>query len=590
MTNVQFSEVMRTIIIMSLSSGVLALMLFVLKPIIRHCLPTSVQYCLWLVALGALLVPISKLIVVSKTPSNIMVAPIHTLVERDIIIAEKEKNTIPPTNTQTEESPTMPTVKSTQNPASMATTIFMILYPCVVLIVLLYNIFSYVLFTRKVRCHRIRAVKDELYEYIGLCKDVNPPRLYRSPYVTTPMLIGIFNPEIILPDREYSDEQLQSILQHELTHLRRKDVAVKWLSLLACALHWFNPIVWLMRREIERVCELACDEAVISNLDNGGKQNYGDTLISIVTDTKVSRAVLSTTMCEEKKELKNRLSAIMKYKKHTWITWVFSMVIIVMAICGSCVLGAGASTPSVDEPSVTGITEQKASELSRYYADDIETINNIIDNNGLQGYEKDKPETWNFAMWAHVPNYNNRITWINLGGKSLTGTLDVSKLTELESLKCQENALTAINVSKNEKLMQIDCGDNLITSLDVRNNINLEWLGCYRNKLKELDITQNVNLISLTCPGNSLRALDVSKNKELIYLECSMNKIAVLDLSQNLELETIHAYENELTTLDLTGLNDLKMLQYVRNPLKTFILPDGSEGSTEPSGHLYFKD
>ena len=59
-----------------------------------------------------------------------------------------------------------------------------------------------------------------------------------------------------------------------------------------------------MRREVDRACELSCDEAVIRNFDNDGKKDYGNTLISVASDSKTPRAVLSTTMCEEKKNLK----------------------------------------------------------------------------------------------------------------------------------------------------------------------------------------------------------------------------------------------------------------------------------------------
>jgi len=118
-------------------------------------------------------------------------------------------------------------------------------------------------------------------------------------------------------------------------------VLVKWLSVLTCAIHWFNPIVWFVRREIDRACELSCDEAVIRTLDKDGKQNYGDTLIYVAADAKTPHAVLSTTMCEEKKALKERLGAIMKSKKHTRIAIVLSAVLIITA-CGTAVaLGAG---------------------------------------------------------------------------------------------------------------------------------------------------------------------------------------------------------------------------------------------------------
>lgn len=348
MTVSQLSDIVLTIIIMSLSGSALILLLFALKPLIRHRLLKSVQYFLWLVTLVALLVPISKLIAIPEAPSDIILAPIHTVVEQNNVIVE-EANTFPHTDTSTDprtDTAARPAVKPALNPILTATTVFTTAYLLMVLVVLSFNIFSYICFTKRVRRRRTRARMEELYEHVGLCGDAIAPRLYRSALATTPMLIGIFKPEVILPDREYTDAQLQSILQHELTHLRRRDVAVKWLSVVACAIHWFNPLVWLARREIDRACELSCDEAVIRDLDQEGKQSYGDTLISVAAETKAPWAVLSTTMCEGKEALKERLDAIMKYQKRTWITPVFSTAIVIMAVCTVCVLGAGAAAPS----------------------------------------------------------------------------------------------------------------------------------------------------------------------------------------------------------------------------------------------------
>ncbi len=345
----QVSDIIYTIIIMSLSGSALILLLLALKQLIRHRLPKSVQYFLWLATLLALLIPVSKLISVPEAPSNIILSPIRAIAEQNNFAAEEE-NLLRHTNAGTEmqtDTAAKPAVDPAPKPAWTAAAVFMIAYLSIALAVLLFNVFSYIRFTKKVRRHRTRARMEELYKYIGLCGDAMAPRLYRSAIATTPMLIGFLKPEIILPDREYSDAQLQNVLMHEITHMRRRDVVVKWLSVITCALHWFNPLVWLARREIDRICELSCDEAVIRKLDQKGKQSYGDTLISVAADTKATRAVLSTTMCEEKEVLKERLDAIMKYQKRTWLTMVLSTVIVIIAVGAVCILGAGAITPSI---------------------------------------------------------------------------------------------------------------------------------------------------------------------------------------------------------------------------------------------------
>ena len=210
-------------------------------------------------------------------------------------------------------------------------TVFMFIYPFGATAFMLYHIAAYTIFIRKI------SRNNKNYD-----ADCTIP-VYRNKKATTPMLIGLFNPAIILPECDYTDAQLRAVLLHELTHLRRKDIFVKWLGVLACSIHWFNPIVWFVRRETDRACELACDESVIRNLDANCRQNYGDTLIYIATDTKTPHAIISTTMCEEKRALKERLGAIMKSKKHSRLALAVSTILLLSAILTACVLGAGRS-------------------------------------------------------------------------------------------------------------------------------------------------------------------------------------------------------------------------------------------------------
>jgi beta-lactamase regulating signal transducer with metallopeptidase domain len=118
----------------------------------------------------------------------------------------------------------------------------------------------------------------------------------RNPYVSAPMLIGVFRPMVILPDIELDKVQLRNILIHEIVHLRRNDVVLKWLMMAASCLHWFNPLLPFIKKELSRVCELSCDEAAINGLDSRSKQAYGDTLISMAAAGAYPADVLQVTM------------------------------------------------------------------------------------------------------------------------------------------------------------------------------------------------------------------------------------------------------------------------------------------------------
>ena len=90
--------------------------------------------------------------------------------------------------------------------------------------------------------------------------------VYISPYVSTPFLYGVFKPRIVLPEIEFTEEELQHIFRHELTHWKRHDAWLKCLMLLTNAIHWFNPLAYIARYDIDRFCELSCDESVVSEI------------------------------------------------------------------------------------------------------------------------------------------------------------------------------------------------------------------------------------------------------------------------------------------------------------------------------------
>ena len=349
------SEIVRTVIIMSITGSILAGFLLITKPLLRDRLPKSTQYYLWLVVIMALLVPVSQIIVLPDNPTaDVTAAPIPVLPAFPMpqaVISETVSRFV---ITQAEETERLQNIShlanidasrytqerdAMQSPLAFVTTYFVMIYPVGVGVMLLWYVFSYLYYARLLRRRNMLAIGE--YQEILLQLSPKPPRLFFNRLATTPMLLGIFRPQIILPDRDYTYGQLYAILAHELTHLRRKDIFVKWLMLAASALHWFNPLMWLIRREIDRTCELSCDEAVIRNMDAEGKRDYGHTLISVSARSKTTRVVASATMCEEKKNLKERLGAIMKSKKHARVAVVFSALLIFLTACGAFALGAG---------------------------------------------------------------------------------------------------------------------------------------------------------------------------------------------------------------------------------------------------------
>lgn len=338
------SEIVRTLLIMSATGGVVALLLFVLKPIIKNRIPKSGQYYLWSLVLVAFLIPFSVFVSLPfATPmarlQEVIDENVQTTVERRDEIAQERYGM------EYEALDAEKQIDISYNEIGLMKGSFLdyVLSALITMggVAFLIDVAQYAAYTAKLRRRRIDARSSETALLSELCKGNKRPRLYRNALASTPMLLGVFRPVIYLPDREFSESQLQNILLHELTHLRRHDVAVKWISAVAVYVHWFNPLAYLARREIARACELACDETVISSLDNEGKQGYGDTLIEMASDAKVHRILAATTMCEEKKTLKDRLDAIMKNKKATRKAILLASTLVAFILCVTVLLGAG---------------------------------------------------------------------------------------------------------------------------------------------------------------------------------------------------------------------------------------------------------
>ena len=85
------------------------------------------------------------------------------------------------------------------------------------------------------------------------------------PNLSTPCGIGLFRRQILLPSQEYTEEELIHILRHELQHFQTHDLLVKWMIRVFQCLFWWNPLVYLLGKDMDQVLEIKCDLSVVKN-------------------------------------------------------------------------------------------------------------------------------------------------------------------------------------------------------------------------------------------------------------------------------------------------------------------------------------
>lgn len=83
--------------------------------------------------------------------------------------------------------------------------------------------------------------------------------------LSTPCGIGLFRRQILLPSQEYTEEELFHILRHELQHFQTHDLLVKWMIRVFQCLFWWNPLVYLLGKDMDQVLEIKCDLSVVKN-------------------------------------------------------------------------------------------------------------------------------------------------------------------------------------------------------------------------------------------------------------------------------------------------------------------------------------
>lgn len=200
-------------------------------------------------------------------------------------------------------------------------------------------------------------------------------KLMLNPKIKSPMLVGLRRPMILLPISNVQEIDLKLVLTHELIHLKRKDLCVKMLALLAETVHWFNPLVHVLRKDVSTWGELTCDEALAAEMSYEERKLYGEAILNTLDNHSGMNTAFCSSLCEKRKHIERRLTMLLNVKKMKKHIAVFAVVAIVaIASVGTAVsaLAAG-NIPNADRIKFIDITTTKNGEVSQGKTDS--TIN-----------------------------------------------------------------------------------------------------------------------------------------------------------------------------------------------------------------------
>ena len=344
------NEFMKILLSLSVSGALLLLLILGLKPLYKNKFSKRWQYYIWIVVALRFLLPF--------TPDTTIIGSLFEKFDTAAITNEIPTSPNVPVPADTGNSKAEPT----QTNREITTAAMREPFNKYVCLFFIWSALALVLFVRKVTVYQgfiqyIKAGNKEVSDIkiLNLLSDCEEKlniktrvELSCNPLIASPMLIGFFRPRIILPVGELEDKELSYIFVHELTHYKQRDMFYKWLIQIVVCVHWFNPFVYLLEKEVNKSCELSCDEKVLSVLDDKAKREYGDTLISFLKSSNLYKSSLaSVTLTEGAEQLKERLGAIMKFRKKSKVVIAITAIFTV-AVCVCFFVTGAYAAPSAN--------------------------------------------------------------------------------------------------------------------------------------------------------------------------------------------------------------------------------------------------
>ena len=277
------NEFMKTLLSLSVSGTLLLLLILGLKQLYKEKFYRRWQYYVWIIVALRFLLPL--------TPNTSIVGELFERVGTTTITVEIPESSNAHVSINEDNGGIEPIQSNRDITAASAMRKPFNIYVCLFFV---WSALTLVLFVRKITIYQgfIQYIKVgntevsdiKILNLLSECEEKlnikTRVELSCNPLIDSPMLVGFFHPRIVLPAHRLEDKELSYIFVHELIHYKQKDMFYKWLIQIVVCIHWFNPFVYLLEKEVNRFCELSCDEKVISVLDDKARREYGDTLIA----------------------------------------------------------------------------------------------------------------------------------------------------------------------------------------------------------------------------------------------------------------------------------------------------------------------
>ena len=224
--------------------------------------------------------------------------------------------------------------------------------------------------------------------YSAVCREMKikrPPLLRIGGKRQSPMLCGFFRKYIVLPDASLSQSDLEGILRHELTHYKRGDVYMKFISMFAVSINYINPFVYLAASRMEKEMEFSCDELVLRGETTEKRRDYGNALLNVIKGCRADNSAFTTEFKPGKHDIKRRFMNIMDGGKKKKGVALIALALVVCMVGSSIV----ACTSDNNDPAETGA--DIPDEIRRMIEDPFTYEIGILNNHLAEGFNEGDP-------------------------------------------------------------------------------------------------------------------------------------------------------------------------------------------------------
>ena len=316
---ITFSSLFESILQASLGASLLIILILLIRFALQRWLPMWSLYLFSvavIIRLGLPVFPPSEL--------SLLKAPIETASEHDLNLSESSRES------KEHGSPSVGAVTVISTNRFEVFEFAAGIWAGGAVFLVVYQFVSYFRFRRwllrqpETSDPNLLQLIDACVRRTGIRRDV---AVHLVDSISTPAVFGVLTPHILLPKplvSELDPADLKHILLHEMSHIRRRDVLAGGVTAIVGAVHWFNPLVWIVIRIFSTDRELLCDGAVLKTLGDVPKRRhaYGETLLRLLRRRSFSlrQSPGLVPFINNKKEIKKRITMIAKPTKKHWLS------------------------------------------------------------------------------------------------------------------------------------------------------------------------------------------------------------------------------------------------------------------------------